>query len=111
MDKGSGRSNRGRGRFGRSHGSSEFRTEKGLIDSLPYLRYRYGSPVVSPHKVQEFLQAIKNYTLQHYSKGLHKSFELGSGSYEDQKNQKLMLVPLKYKNGKNVIKLFFSNVL
>ena len=83
MDRGSGRSNRGRGRFGRSHGSSEFRTEKGLIDSLPYLRYRYGSSVVSPHKVQEFLQAIKNYTLQHYSKGLHKIFELGGGSYEE----------------------------
>ena len=85
MDRGSGRSNRGRGRFGRSHGSSEFGTEKGLIESLPFLRYRYryGSSVVSPHKVQEFLQAIKNYTLQHYSKGLHKIFEFGGGSYEE----------------------------
>jgi hypothetical protein len=36
--------------------------------------------VVSPHKVQEFLNDIKNYTLQHYSSGLHKIFETG-GEY------------------------------
>ena len=59
MDRGSGRSNRGRGRFGRSHGSSEFKTDKGLIESLPYLRYRYGSSVVSPHKVQFFCKQSK----------------------------------------------------
>lgn len=54
----------------------------GQISGLPRLWFRDSrGNIISPHKVREFIEEIKKYTLREYSRYLHNIFELENAGY------------------------------